>query len=411
MESVRTAIPLIGQDWVMATVDLRDVYYHVPIHPEFRKYIRFAISQDQQIVHYQFNSLPFGIASAPRVFTKIMTEAIIFIRLQGICIVPYLDDLLIVAPSISRLKSDLTKSLEILKSLGWIPNLEKSDLLPSKKKKFLGVLLDSELRRSFLPRERQLDLVQRVTAFRTLKAPTLRHSMYILGSLTSCIQMVPWAQAHTRVLQTHVLASWDRQQSSLSKRICLPNHVRTSLTWWLHRRNLQRGVSWDQVPLKTLTSDASQRGWGAIVDGTHFQDRWPPDIRASSSNFRELKAVEEALKAASVLVQGHHVRIYSDNVTTVAYLRHQGGTKYKKLKTLASNNFFWAERHLLSISAVHLKGSANTQADFLSRKDVHPGEWCLNQEVFLSLISKWGIPEVDLFANSQNAKVQTYISP
>ncbi|CAJ0934888.1 unnamed protein product [Ranitomeya imitator] len=97
-------------------------------------------------------------------------------------------------------------------------------------------------------------------------------------------------------------------------------------------------------------------------------------------------------------------------MTTVAYLRHQGGTKYASLKEVAARIFFWAERNLLSVTAVHLRGLDNTQADFLSRKDVHPGEWSLNQAVFQSLAEKWGTPEVDLFANRQNAKVETFFS-
>ncbi|CAJ0917035.1 unnamed protein product, partial [Ranitomeya imitator] len=83
-----------------------------------------------------------------------------------------------------------------------------------------------------------------------------------------------------------------------------------------------------------------------------------------------------------------------------------GGTKYASLKEVAARIFFWAEKNLLSVTAVHLRGLDNTQADFLSRKDVHPGEWSLDQAVFQSLTEKWGTPEVDLFANRQNAKRQ-----
>ncbi|XP_073399759.1 uncharacterized protein [Dendrobates tinctorius] len=43
MESVKSAIPLIGRGWQMATIDLRDAYYHVPIHPDHRKFLRFDL--------------------------------------------------------------------------------------------------------------------------------------------------------------------------------------------------------------------------------------------------------------------------------------------------------------------------------------------------------------------------------
>ena len=47
-------------EWV-ASIDLTDAYFHVPIHPKFPKYLRFHV-QGQA---YQFRALPFRIATAP----------------------------------------------------------------------------------------------------------------------------------------------------------------------------------------------------------------------------------------------------------------------------------------------------------------------------------------------------------
>ncbi|CAJ0916290.1 unnamed protein product [Ranitomeya imitator] len=57
--------------------------------------VRFAIDQD----HYQFVALPFGLAMAPRVFTKVMASTMDVLHSRGIVVVPYLDKLLIKAPS------------------------------------------------------------------------------------------------------------------------------------------------------------------------------------------------------------------------------------------------------------------------------------------------------------------------
>ena len=46
-------------------IDLQDAYFHVPIHPSSRKYLRFAFENKV----YQFRVLPFGLNTAPRVFT------------------------------------------------------------------------------------------------------------------------------------------------------------------------------------------------------------------------------------------------------------------------------------------------------------------------------------------------------
>ena len=58
-ESIRTS--LIPGEWV-SLIDLSDVYLHIPIHPNPRKYLRFCCRSQV----FQFTSLPFGLATAPR---------------------------------------------------------------------------------------------------------------------------------------------------------------------------------------------------------------------------------------------------------------------------------------------------------------------------------------------------------
>ena len=55
-ETIRTSLQ-IGE-WV-TSIDFKDVYFHIPIHSQFRKYMRFHI-QGQS---YQFKVLPFGLST------------------------------------------------------------------------------------------------------------------------------------------------------------------------------------------------------------------------------------------------------------------------------------------------------------------------------------------------------------
>ncbi|VDI26145.1 Hypothetical predicted protein [Mytilus galloprovincialis] len=74
-------------DWAVK-LDLQDAYFHIPIHKHYRKFLRFSILGKK----YQYRALPFGLRSAPRIFTKGMAVVGAFLRKQMIHIFMYLDD-------------------------------------------------------------------------------------------------------------------------------------------------------------------------------------------------------------------------------------------------------------------------------------------------------------------------------
>ena len=67
MDTIETAVNLITENCFMASIDWKDAYYTVPIAASDRKYLKFRWRNNI----YQFTALPNGLASAPRIFTKI----------------------------------------------------------------------------------------------------------------------------------------------------------------------------------------------------------------------------------------------------------------------------------------------------------------------------------------------------
>ncbi|XP_045497532.1 uncharacterized protein LOC123695669 [Colias croceus] len=76
MEDYRTASKLITPNCFMATIDLKDAYFLVPVNKMHRKYLRFEYDG----VLYEFNCLPFGLCTAPFVFTKLLKPIFEFLR-------------------------------------------------------------------------------------------------------------------------------------------------------------------------------------------------------------------------------------------------------------------------------------------------------------------------------------------
>lgn len=63
METLKSTINLLSAGCFMITIDLKDAYYHVPIHPIFQRFLRVAVLMGSQVIHLQYQALPFGIAS------------------------------------------------------------------------------------------------------------------------------------------------------------------------------------------------------------------------------------------------------------------------------------------------------------------------------------------------------------
>ena len=93
MENLKTVCDIINPGSFVSSIDLRKAYYSVSISENSRKYLRFEWNNKL----YQYCALPNGLASGPRIFSKIMRELFTKLCRHSIACVYYLDDSVIVA--------------------------------------------------------------------------------------------------------------------------------------------------------------------------------------------------------------------------------------------------------------------------------------------------------------------------
>jgi len=135
MESALTIMRCLRKgDWAVS-IDIKDAYLHVPIHPQYQKYLHLAF----QGKVYKFTVLPFGVATAPYVFTRIVGAMAEVIHRAGVRFHHYLDDWLIVADTPQQVIQAAEFVLKLAISLGWIPNWEKSMLTPTQSLVHVGI--------------------------------------------------------------------------------------------------------------------------------------------------------------------------------------------------------------------------------------------------------------------------------
>lgn len=79
-----------------------------------KKYLRFRY----RCILYQFKALPFGLTSAPYVFTKLGKPILNYLRKKGIRVVVYLDDFLIFGVSRQECIDNTKQLMDLLAFLG-----------------------------------------------------------------------------------------------------------------------------------------------------------------------------------------------------------------------------------------------------------------------------------------------------
>lgn len=139
MTHLDTAINLISEGAFMGSIDLSDAYYSVSIHPSHRGFLAFA----WEGALLQFNALPFGLTSAPRIFTKLLKPVFCDFRTRGHEGFVYLDDSFVIGKSKEECQKGVDYLVQSLSSLGFRIHEEKSALIPAQELTFLGYVLNS----------------------------------------------------------------------------------------------------------------------------------------------------------------------------------------------------------------------------------------------------------------------------
>ena len=125
----------------MVKMDLKDAYLTISIAQNFQSLLAFQ-AKPQEII--QFQCLPFGLCTAPLVFSKVTKPITQFLHQLGIHLIIYLDDLMLAAPSESQLLQDLSTALWLFVALGFIINIPKSVTVPTQCLEFLGFVINTQ---------------------------------------------------------------------------------------------------------------------------------------------------------------------------------------------------------------------------------------------------------------------------
>ena len=208
----------------------------------------------------------------PGIFTKVMKPVVAFIRARGILIIIYLDDILLAAPTFEECNRNTLFVIDLLESLGFHINREKSELIPSHHIPFSGFVIDSVQMLISLPMEKILSIQSMARLLKdSLQTVSLRMSGKFIRMCSATCPAVFQAPAHYRRLQfVKALVYWNSLYpvEASDEEVYLNEKAREDLAWWESRLQFHYSQPINcPPPSKVITSDASNYGWRIWSDG------------------------------------------------------------------------------------------------------------------------------------------------
>ena len=263
MDNAQVVRDALLPDLWATSIDLTDAYLHIPIHPSCQKFLVFQVGNRR----FMWLVLPFGLNTAPRVFSDVMKVLKQWGRTVGILLFQYLDDWLQLNMNAKILAQQTQQLIQQCMALGLLINHEKSDIVPMQRIVFLGDMLDFEQGFIF-PTQARFEAIKdkifRLTRHHDARFHVVRS---LVGLLTATEKIVPFGRLHFRELQ-HFCNQQLAKGSVSSTRVVLPLSVLQDLDWWSTDNKVFNGLSMCQlIPDLQIQTDASTTGWGISFKG------------------------------------------------------------------------------------------------------------------------------------------------
>ena len=409
MDTLETAIKLIRPSCYMTSIDLKDAYYSIPVALEHQKFLKF-IWRDQL---YAFSCLPMGLSSSPRIFTKVMKPVFAYLRSQfGHTCLGYIDDSFYLEDSYTECELATLRAVQLIISLGFKVHPEKSVIIPTQTLEFLGFVLNSIRMIVTLTSKKADKILQLCEKFsHPNKQFSIREVASFLGTLVSSFPGVQFGPLHYRQIEVDKERNLKLNQGNFDALMSLSSDSLGEVCWWFSNIQSASKKIHQPSPDVVIYTDASKTGWGAQIEqGINTCGIWSKSESTRHINYLELLAVDLALSSLFDNRSDIHIRVMSDNTTAVSYINAMGGCKSLECNALTQKVWNWAIVRNIWLSAAHIPGSSNVDADQLSRDLKLDLEWMLSGRVFKRIVTLFGQPDIDLFASRLNAQVETYVS-
>ena len=360
------------------------------------------------MVQQNIFSLPFGLSSAPYIFTKLLKPIVKKWRSQGNSIVIFLDDGLGAGRTYTLAKIFSLQAHADLLKFGFLPNESKCEWDPIQEITWLGVVINTLNCTLHLTAKRVNSIltdIDNIIAQKNKKLHVKRFAS-ICGKIISCGSCV----GNISKLVSRHLYALINSAPNWNWNLNITEAAIAELRFWKDNLGKINGIPiWPNktVPTKIVYSDASDTGCRSVIEmeGRTFHQNWSELESHKSSTYRELRTVELALKSFLQELKSQFAVWFTDNQNVTKIISSR--SRIIELQNIALEIFSICVKYGVTLDVQWIPRDRNYITDEIS-KIIDFDDYTLHDDVFDYIDAIWGPHSCDRFACYYNTKLKNF---
>ena len=335
---------------VFSKIDLTSGYWQIPIRREDQRKTAFRTRYG----HYEWKVMPFGLCNAPATFQRMMNE--IFRDFLDVCVVIYLDDILVFSESEAQHQVHLRQVLERLREHRLVAKPKKC-VFGQHRVEFLGYVIE----------DGKLSMLEsKVQAIQDWPVPftCIKDIRSFLGSASYYRRFIPnfasIAAPLSDALRKDQDFQWTPEMDKAVQKLKLAMTTAPVL------------MIADPNKKFVVKTDASNAAVGAVLEQqdtnghlhpvAYMSSKLRPEQRHYEVRDLELLAIVQALKTWRSYLYGQKVEVHTDHMALESILKRDMDPALKS-RTLRAMEYLQA----FDLDIRRIPGDKNVVADALSR--------------------------------------------
>ena len=317
LEGLESFLNTVRPGGYLISFDLKSGFHHVEINPTQHRLLGFSYHDTSNRVRFfYFVVLPFGLASATIVFTKLLRQLIKSWRQQEIQAFIFIDDGIADHPNPDTLQLQAKIIRRDLLTAGWIPHREKSSWTPCRNLSWLGFHID--LLHNLITAENKKISRAKALALTITNSQTLH--VKILAKATGTLISLVHAFGDAVFLRTKATQILVDTAFTWCESLTVTPAVHDEWHFWYENLDSLNGMPIVTVAAAghIVVSDASASACAASFNPYSSTNEiivhrmFTKEEVGASSSYRELAAVLHGMNQAAHHFQGQTLLWYTD---------------------------------------------------------------------------------------------------